>query len=119
MMEIMVTKKVVGESRGKVMFQNWRHLDAPSIWAASRYVTGMPWSPARKITMLKPRPAQIATRATAGTTQVLFTNQFGGSSENCSRKNTLISPKSPLSIQSQTIDTATELVMVGRKKMVR
>src|SRR5680860_840956 len=119
MMEMIVTKNVVGESSGRVIFQNWRHFDAPSIWAASRYVAGMPWSPARKITILKPSPAQIETSATAGMTQVVSTSQLGGSSANCSRKKTLIRPKSPLSIQSQTIETATELVIVGRKKIVR
>ncbi len=60
-----LTKKIDGDSSGIVMEKNLRTGPAPSRSAASMIVSGMPWSPARKMTMLVPSPAQMPTTAIA------------------------------------------------------
>ena len=51
MIEMMKMKNVVGDSSGRVMCRNFRHLLAPSISAASYRCCGIPCNPARKMTI--------------------------------------------------------------------
>ena len=64
-------KNIVGEIIGSVTFQKRRQAPAPSIEAASYSSCGMPWRPARKITiMLPPMAPQSAITISAGSAQV-------------------------------------------------
>src|SRR6266536_1040791 len=70
-------KARVGRSSGRVTRRNSCQAPAPSILAASWTSRGTPWSPARKITITKPRLRQAAIAMIAGIARSGEPSQFG------------------------------------------
>ena len=79
------TKSVVGVSPGQVTCWNRCQLLAPSIAAASCRDRSIPWSPARKITMLYPAHFHTPTKIRAGIAQEMLFTQSGPGTWNTRR----------------------------------
>ena len=68
-------KKIDGDNSGTVIDQNWRHLEAPSMDAASYNSRGIDFRPADKMMTLKPMDAHSPNRATANSAHPGVTSQ--------------------------------------------
>src|SRR5436190_2024524 len=73
------TTRMVGLSRGIVTYRNRWGMEAPSTLAASYRSSGIPWSPARKITMQSGMIRHDVEMMKAGTTESVEVSQLIGS----------------------------------------
>ncbi len=103
---------MVGESIGNVMFQNLRRRPAPSICAASCRCSGMPCSPARKITAPLPNPHNRI-KTSAGLAQASSKSQLGAGKPTA-RSATLMMPERGLSSHSHSMAVAAPASTEGR-----